>query len=272
VSTDSAGTIKSESDYYPWGGELQFVNNDSNHYKFTGKERDGETQLDYFGARYYSNGLGRFTSSDWSATPVPVPYATFDDPQTLNQYSYVRNIPTVKADPDGHDGGAAVLDKAVEYVEDGLAKLVDGAEVAGPAISGSAILTGVAIVAVAAHIFAPSVGQSDADERAQIEQAKQERMKQNGGVDPQETSPPAAAGGNKKGGGRNEQKVNQDRKQSAGDKLKDLKKERDQLKSKPNKTPEDKAKLQKVEKAINREIDRQKKSENHSKKDKGAQR
>jgi predicted transglutaminase-like cysteine proteinase len=36
--------------------------------------------------------------------------------------------------------------------------------------------------------------------------------------------------------------------------------------------PKDKAKLQKVEKAINREIDRQKKSENHSKKDKGAQR
>jgi len=88
------------------------------------------------------------TSSDWSATPVPVPYATFDDPQTLNQYSYVRNIPTVKADPDGHDGGTAVLDKAVEYVEDGLAKLVDGTEGAGPAISGSAILTGGAIVAV----------------------------------------------------------------------------------------------------------------------------
>ena len=58
VITDAAGNIKSESDFYPWGGELQFVNNDSNHYKFTGKERDTETGLDYFGARYYSNGLG----------------------------------------------------------------------------------------------------------------------------------------------------------------------------------------------------------------------
>ena len=37
VITDSAGTIKAESDYYPWGGELQFINNDSNNYKFTGK-------------------------------------------------------------------------------------------------------------------------------------------------------------------------------------------------------------------------------------------
>jgi uncharacterized protein RhaS with RHS repeats len=29
VITDSAGVIKAESDYYPWGGELQFVANDS---------------------------------------------------------------------------------------------------------------------------------------------------------------------------------------------------------------------------------------------------
>jgi RHS repeat-associated protein len=102
VVTDSAGNIKADSDYYPWGGELQFVNSDSNHYKFTGKERDTESGLDYFGARYYSNGLGRFISADWSATPIPVPYADFGDPQSLNLYSYVRNIPTVKIDPDGH--------------------------------------------------------------------------------------------------------------------------------------------------------------------------
>jgi RHS repeat-associated protein len=100
--SDSVGNIQSESDYYPWGGELQFSNSDSNHYKFTGKERDSETGLDYFGARYYSNGLGRFVTPDWSATPVPVPYADLTDPQTLNQYSYVRNIPTSRADADGH--------------------------------------------------------------------------------------------------------------------------------------------------------------------------
>jgi RHS repeat-associated protein len=101
VITDSAGVIKAESDYYPWGGELQFVNNDANHYKFTGKERD-ETGLDYFGARYYSNGLGRWVSADWSATPEPVPYADFGDPQTLNLYQFVGGNPATKADPDGH--------------------------------------------------------------------------------------------------------------------------------------------------------------------------
>jgi len=104
VITDSVGNIKAESDYYPWGGELQFVANDANHYKFTGKERDSETGFDYFGARYYSNGLGRFISADWSAAPVPVPYADFGDPQSLNLYTYVRNIPTTRFDTDGHDG------------------------------------------------------------------------------------------------------------------------------------------------------------------------
>src|SRR3954468_6198047 len=115
VITDSAGVIKAESDYYPWGGELQFVNNDSNHYKFTGKERDSETQLDYFGARYYSNGLGRWISSDWSPTPIPVPYANFGDPQSLNLYGFVGGNPASKADPDGHQGPGDVL-QVIEVV------------------------------------------------------------------------------------------------------------------------------------------------------------
>jgi RHS repeat-associated protein len=102
VVTDATGNIKAESDYYPWGGELQLVNADSNHYKFTGKERDSETGLDYFGARYYSNGLGRWVSADWSATPVPVPYADYSNPQSLGLYGFVGGNPASKADPDGH--------------------------------------------------------------------------------------------------------------------------------------------------------------------------
>jgi RHS repeat-associated protein len=113
VITDSAGVIKAESDYYPWGGELQFVNNDPNDYKFTGKKNDLETGLYYFGARYYSNGLGRWVSADWSATPVPVPYADFGDPQTLNLYQFVGGNPASKVDLDGHDWWAEVKGAAV---------------------------------------------------------------------------------------------------------------------------------------------------------------
>ncbi len=105
VITNASGTITEEEDYYPWGGELQFVNNDSNHYKFTSKERDSETGLDYFGARYYGNWLGRFITPDWAAKPITVPYAKFGDPQSLNLYGYVRNIPTSLVDGDGHQDG-----------------------------------------------------------------------------------------------------------------------------------------------------------------------
>jgi RHS repeat-associated protein len=141
VITDSAGVIKAESDYYPWGGELQFVNNDSNDYKFTGKKRDTETGLDYFGARYYSNGLGRWVSADWSATPVPVPYADFYDPQTLNLYQFVGGNPASVADPDGHDGATAtvelVADKTVSTMLEGVAQRMLLKAVAG-AVAGAA--------------------------------------------------------------------------------------------------------------------------------------
>jgi RHS repeat-associated protein len=102
VETDASGNIKDESDFYPWGGELQFANSNDNHYKFTGKERDLESGLDYFGARYYGNALGRFMTPDWAAKATAVPYADFADPQSLDLYTYVRNIPTARIDVDGH--------------------------------------------------------------------------------------------------------------------------------------------------------------------------
>ncbi len=75
-----------------------------NFQQFTGKERDAESGLDYFGARYYGSALGRFTSPDWSATPRAVPYADLSNPQSLNLYIYMRNNPLGGADADGHDG------------------------------------------------------------------------------------------------------------------------------------------------------------------------
>jgi RHS repeat-associated protein len=71
-------------------------------YKFTGKERDAESGLDDFGARFHASALGRFMMPDWDAKPVTVPYAKFGDPQTLNLYSYVENAPVNRADADGH--------------------------------------------------------------------------------------------------------------------------------------------------------------------------
>jgi RHS repeat-associated protein len=65
--------------------------------QFTGKERDAETGLDYFLARYYSGAQGRFLSTD----PVTITPERLHDPQQLNAYAYVRNNPLRFIDPTG---------------------------------------------------------------------------------------------------------------------------------------------------------------------------
>jgi len=76
----------------------------------TGKERDAESGLDYFGARYYASSMGRWMSPDWSAKAEPVPYSKLGDPQTLNLYGYLTNNPLSRTDPDGH---GHLLDKFI---------------------------------------------------------------------------------------------------------------------------------------------------------------
>jgi len=64
--------------------------------QFTQKERDSETGLDYFGARYYASMQGRFTSVDPLASS-----AKLTNPQTWNRYAYVLNNPLRLIDPTG---------------------------------------------------------------------------------------------------------------------------------------------------------------------------
>jgi len=64
--------------------------------RFTAKERDSETQLDFFQARYFTSAQGRFTSPDpGNAGADPF------DPQSWNGYAYVKNNPLNAIDPDG---------------------------------------------------------------------------------------------------------------------------------------------------------------------------
>ena len=64
--------------------------------KFTSKERDSETGLDFFGARYMSSAEGRFTSPD-----RPFVDQHPQDPQSWNLYAYVRSNPLALVDPSG---------------------------------------------------------------------------------------------------------------------------------------------------------------------------
>ncbi len=112
VVTNATGGIVKESDYYPYGGEIPIITGDPNRYKFNGKERDNESGLDNFGARYNASSLGRFMTPDWAARPTAVPYAVFGDPQSLNLYGYVRNDPVSRADADGHTEADAIKNMA----------------------------------------------------------------------------------------------------------------------------------------------------------------
>ena len=73
----------------------------------TGKERDAETGLDYFGARYFSGAQGRFTSPDpFSILQEAGSREELDEylsnPQHWNKYTYSLNNPLKYVDPDGN--------------------------------------------------------------------------------------------------------------------------------------------------------------------------
>jgi RHS repeat-associated protein len=108
VVTNSGASVISRHDYMPFGEELGAGiggrttgmgfpgTSDGLRQKFTSKERDIETGLDYFGARYFSSMQGRFTGADevWKDSQVA-------DPQSWNKYACVRNNPLKYIDPNG---------------------------------------------------------------------------------------------------------------------------------------------------------------------------
>src|SRR5690349_22324332 len=123
---DQTGTLANlkRHDYLPFGEELfapaggrsvgqGYAVGDGVRQQFTQKERDNETGLDYFGARYYASIQGRFTSADeFTGGPEeifedvdphdPLFYADATEPQSLNKYHYCLNNPLRYIDPDGH--------------------------------------------------------------------------------------------------------------------------------------------------------------------------
>ena len=101
LGTDLNHNVTANYDYLPFGEQLTGGN--ESLIKFTGKERDPESGLDNFGARYDSSSMGRFMSPDWSDDPDPIPNADLGNPQTLNLYAYVGNNPVNFTDDDGHD-------------------------------------------------------------------------------------------------------------------------------------------------------------------------
>ncbi len=112
VITDKNGNVTSRRDFMPFGEELNAEGTyrtatnkfsaygvDNIRKRFTGYEKDDETQLDFAEARYYNNKHGRFTAVD----PL-LASGKSSDPQTFNRYVYCSNNPIICSDPSGMDG------------------------------------------------------------------------------------------------------------------------------------------------------------------------
>ncbi len=97
LETDANGVPISYEEYHPYGttayrSAKPGFDLSLKRYRFSGKERDDETGLYYFGARYYAPWLGRWTSSD------PAGFVS-----GLNLYRYCSNNPIVFHDPTGRE-------------------------------------------------------------------------------------------------------------------------------------------------------------------------
>src|SRR3989344_4047616 len=94
LQTDSSGTISFKANYLPFGKKLSFNSINDERYGFTGKEYDPESSLNYFNARYYNPGSGKFIS--------------VDDIYKVDEggYQYVRNNPLIITDPSGKEWGS----------------------------------------------------------------------------------------------------------------------------------------------------------------------
>jgi RHS repeat-associated protein len=95
LEVDAAGNVLSYEEYHPYGMTAYHSGTGAaevslKRYRYTGKERDEETGLYYYGARYYPPWLGRWTSAD--------PAGMVDGP---GLYNYARCNPVTLSDPSG---------------------------------------------------------------------------------------------------------------------------------------------------------------------------
>ncbi|MEO1052978.1 MAG: SpvB/TcaC N-terminal domain-containing protein [Bacteroidota bacterium] len=102
LELDENAAIISYEEYYPFGtSSYRSGRNNAEtslkRYRYVGKERDDETGLYYYGARYYAAWLARFVSVD----PLK------DDYPQLNSYNYAGNKPITFRDIDGRQSDGA---------------------------------------------------------------------------------------------------------------------------------------------------------------------
>ncbi|WP_415882126.1 Ig-like domain-containing protein [Neptuniibacter sp. QD34_54] len=93
--TDGTGVQSDSYNYEAFGELLNQTGSTDNSYLYTGEQYDAGLDQYYLRARYYDQGVGRFTQMDefkgWS-----------DDPVTLHKYLYANIDPANATDPSGY--------------------------------------------------------------------------------------------------------------------------------------------------------------------------
>jgi RHS repeat-associated protein len=98
VVTDGITGLKipgEEAEYLPFGGQRGSSAITVTNYGFTDQEKDPETGLYNYNARFYDPVIGVFVSAD---TMVPNPGSS----QGFNRYAYCHNNPLIYTDPSGN--------------------------------------------------------------------------------------------------------------------------------------------------------------------------
>ena len=298
VTTNSDGDVKARRDFLPFGEELYAglagrninqkysSNTDDTRKKFATYQRDAETRLDFAQSRYYSPMQGRFTSPDEfkggpdelfdfeeNASDNPTFYADLENPQSLNKYQYSYNNPYKYNDPSGHcPPNAGILEcvfiKAAPIVVPAITPVV------APIIVPAGIVLGAAYI-----VDSLPLGRSNGKVREM--QTNRLGPARTGTRQPSATSISSTAGIGatvsgrhapvtmaQKGSTKNIQKTNPKRAETARKNIEKLKGDLQKI-PKKDKTPEIKKLIERIQNQIKREIERLKKSEEHTRREKG---
>ncbi|NDY70683.1 hypothetical protein DO021_03330 [Desulfobacter hydrogenophilus] len=100
IVVNEMGALLNREEYTPYG-ETSFGSFERKRYRFTGKERDEESGLNYHGARYYAVSVCRWISSD--------PFGLVDG---VNTYQYIHGSPTNLVDENGYFSSSPKQDKS----------------------------------------------------------------------------------------------------------------------------------------------------------------
>ncbi len=95
VVVGPSGTVEARQKFLPFGEFLEQSGTFKTAKGYTNHEQTDSSGLIYMQARFYHPGFGRFTAPD------PARDQHFDNTQSWNIYSYVRNNPIMSTDPTG---------------------------------------------------------------------------------------------------------------------------------------------------------------------------